>query len=436
MSKSYWLKDENQTGNFSKQKQDTFDPAKAYTGIRLQKGVPLLDRDWNELEDIRRYAEVMLRKHYIGNGVPDENSFKITAVDPPGNDFRIAGGRCLVDGLEVENGVDFILYSQQEGVEALSVPSSARTDTVYLDVWIEEVTSIQDEALKNANDVRMQTCIRHKLEWRVRVTEGNKSYVQEAFHHYYPVAKIHRNNEKDTIEPADIEDLRITGLALHLLTKKIVADHIVTRSRIVDGAINTVKLADRAVTKAKLNDGSVNENKLSTSVNAKLVTDGDNHTHSANDVGAYPITGGIVSGDIIATGRISSQNARKIASASNEIFISSSRWQDMLNMSFSITTGNSMVIIFFKAGGVVADSPIDSLQYLSASFRILVDDGQVCGSNYRFYYLARELKDVSLHWMGVLSAGNHTVKVQWQTGEGRRISCSSGSTRSLIAIEL
>ncbi|NIM14323.1 MAG: hypothetical protein GTO45_19995 [Candidatus Aminicenantes bacterium] len=192
MAKSNWMKDEDQKGNFSNDKQDTFDPAKGYTGIRLQKGVPLLDRDWNELEDIRRYAEVMLRRHYIGNGVPDEDSFKITAADPPGNDFRIAGGRCLVDGFEVVNEVDAVLYSKQEGVETLSVLSLARTDTVYLDVWIEEVTSVQDEALKNANDVRMQTCIRHKINWLVKVDEGGRGVNQEPFHHYYNIARIHR----------------------------------------------------------------------------------------------------------------------------------------------------------------------------------------------------------------------------------------------------
>ncbi len=166
MSKSLWLKDEDQKGNFSNSKQDTFEANKGHVGVRLQQGVPLLDRDWNESEDIRRYAEVMLRKHYIGSGVPDETGFKIDASDPPGSDFRIAGGRCLVDGVEVVNEpydasgnpVGFILYTQQQGVAPLGVPAADRTDTVYLDVWIEEVTSIQNEALKNANDVRMQTC--------------------------------------------------------------------------------------------------------------------------------------------------------------------------------------------------------------------------------------------------------------------------------------
>jgi hypothetical protein len=80
MGKSYWVED--QQGNFSNKRNDTFDEKKRYVGIRLQQGVPLLDRDWNELEDIRRYEELITRREYIGNGSPDDG-FKISAVNFP-----------------------------------------------------------------------------------------------------------------------------------------------------------------------------------------------------------------------------------------------------------------------------------------------------------------------------------------------------------------
>jgi microcystin-dependent protein len=53
-----------------------------------------------------------------------------------------------------------------------------------------------------------------------------------------------------------------------------------------ENAVTTPKIKDKAVTRAKINDGSVNEEKLSTAVTGKLVTNGDNHTHTASDVGA------------------------------------------------------------------------------------------------------------------------------------------------------
>ena len=223
MSKSYWLKD--QKGNFSNEQEeneqeDTFDPEKRYIGIRLQQGVPLLDRDWNELEDIRRYEELMLRKWYVGNGTPDDG-FKICAAGPPArNDFKIAAGRCLVDGFDVVNDRD-ILYTQQKGVKNPLSCGTNGVDTVYLDVWIEEVRSAEDPALKNSKDVNIETCVRHKLAWQVKVSEGSAVYLKDLpFHHYYDIARITREAGRDTILDTDIEDLRTTWLAVDLIQNR------------------------------------------------------------------------------------------------------------------------------------------------------------------------------------------------------------------------
>ncbi len=202
MSKSYWFKD--QKGNFSNAEEDTFDPKNRYVGIRLQQGVPLLDRDWNELEDIRRYEEAMLRKWYVGNGTPDDG-YKISVVEPPGNDFKIAAGRCMVNGFEVVNDKE-ICYTDQADVKPLSAGTD-RADTVYLDVWIEEVTGAEDPALKNSQDVNVPTCVRHKLEWRVRIDEESKG---KENHHYYDLAEILRADGLII----EVKDLRTTKLTL------------------------------------------------------------------------------------------------------------------------------------------------------------------------------------------------------------------------------
>jgi len=212
MSKSYWFGDEEQKGNFSNDKKDTFDPKKRYIGIRLQQGVPLLDRDWNELEDIRRYEEQMLRQWYIGNGTPDDG-FKIMPLDEPGYDFKIKAGRCLVDGLEAVNDHKDILYSAQEDVDTgPDMIKKLDEFIVYLDVWIEEVRQDVDHALANEDDVKMETCVRHKLRWRVGI--GN--WDSKAHHHYYQLARI-KKKKKDPITEKDIIDERRTGLALQYL---------------------------------------------------------------------------------------------------------------------------------------------------------------------------------------------------------------------------
>jgi catechol 2,3-dioxygenase-like lactoylglutathione lyase family enzyme len=279
-----------QKGNFSKEGKDTFDPRKRYVGIRLQQGVPLLDRDWNELEDIRRYEGLMLRKWYIGNGTPDDG-FKISAYGRPSKYFRIAAGRCIVDGFEAvndpENEGDYlftldarfekdlnkegIVSEELKGVfedkryplsynarirkrkenewvvtdkkkfivkkeeelkvyevakyilgEALNPPSEGvREDTVYLDIGIEVVTSEDDPVLKNPDVNNIETCVRHKLAWQVRVSEGSAVYPKDLpFHHYYNIAKITREAGRDTILDTDIEDLRTTWLAMDLIQNR------------------------------------------------------------------------------------------------------------------------------------------------------------------------------------------------------------------------
>lgn len=236
MGKSYWMGD--QKGNFSNAKEDTFDPGKRYVGIRLQQGVPLLDRDWNELEDIRRYEDVMLRRWYVGNGTPD-NGFEIGAVDSPERyDFRIGAGRCMVDGFDAVNEPEegsYILYTQQTGVAALSIPSAGvRVDTVYLDLRIEEVTSEGDVALKNPRDVDVETCIRHKLDWCVRVAEGSTSHTTDEYHNYYNLAKITWKDGR-VIEIKDLRELKLTSSTIRALRDELERTRRATVNRWIKG---------------------------------------------------------------------------------------------------------------------------------------------------------------------------------------------------------
>jgi hypothetical protein len=289
MSKSNWLPDEKQTGNFSNDKQDTFDPGKRYIGIRLQQGVPLLDRDWNELEDMRRHAEVVLRRYYIGNGTPDDG-FKVSLIDAATLDFRISSGRCLVNGFDVVNGpydesgnkLDFILYSKQEGIAPLTFGTEGRWDTVYLDVWVEEVSKDQDSGLGNSRDIDMETSRRHKLEWRVRVDEGSQGYEKQPFHHYYDLARINWRSAVEALEKG-VEDLRVTGLALYSINASVKAK----------GVTNGDNHAHTVGDGAQIKHSSLNKD------------DGRNpHAATAADVGALPITGGNIKGNLAITGNV------------------------------------------------------------------------------------------------------------------------------------
>lgn len=203
--------------------RDTFDALKHYVGVRLQQGVPLVDADWNEQEDIRKYELRAFLKWFVGNGIPKGNDgFRVVAI-PAENDFYITGGdgtaegagRCLVEGWDVMNE-NRITYSEQ-GLEILNPPQNGtRTDTVYLDVWERELDHIDDGNLVNP-DIGIPTCTRFKREWLVRVAEGKEPDELDPppdGHVYYPLAKLSRPAGQPLILNDHIEDLRQTNLTL------------------------------------------------------------------------------------------------------------------------------------------------------------------------------------------------------------------------------
>lgn len=227
-------------GNISR---DTFDDLKRYVGVRLQQGVPLVDADWNELEDIRRFELRAYLKWFVGNGVPDgNNGFAIRAIPGVDNDFMIMGGdgtaegagRCLVEGLDVFNP-DHLRHSEQllvdtgkaaamgvPPVQLLTTPSSDITYTIFLDVWEREVfpgepgddQDIFDRELINET-IGVPTCTRYKREWAVRMVDASLPFPTPPADHYsYPLAELVRRNGDDSVNPEDITDLRRTGLAM------------------------------------------------------------------------------------------------------------------------------------------------------------------------------------------------------------------------------
>ena len=160
---------------------DTFDPLRSYIGVRLQQGVPLVDADWNEAHDVRKFEVQAFLKWFVGNGVPEGNDgFRIEGLEPAEvGDFVIrrgvgaapAGtnnverglrhvGRCLVDGMDVLIAEDLnfraqpLHVSQGEAATALAnvlgVPTIAEMPNVtgpvvvYLDVWERLVTPVEE----------------------------------------------------------------------------------------------------------------------------------------------------------------------------------------------------------------------------------------------------------------------------------------------------
>ena len=218
-------------GNFSKSpfQQMVDNLAKGYVGIHVEQGVPVLDRDLNLLNDLISATVRAVITRYIGNGLPDgSQGFTILGTNTA-NDFTVQAGAappgvCLVNGLEAVIQAD-MLYSSQAGAPALSTPSAAdpdpRQDIVYLDVWLDEVTGTQDAVLLNGDDIGMQTSVRQKTAWAVRVAEGIPLPAPAADHAFYALAQLARPRGVAEIAAAIVTDLRQSGLTMTAIEQRL-----------------------------------------------------------------------------------------------------------------------------------------------------------------------------------------------------------------------
>jgi hypothetical protein len=233
---------------------NTFDALRQYVGVRLQQGVPLVDADWNAMEDTRRFEVRAFLKWFVGDGVPDGNDGFRVVGQGVANDFQISQGftgavdpvrnvgRCLVDGLDViiQANLGFRaqpLHASHIGTSAalaaaLGVPTIPElpvldgTLAVYLDVWERIVTPSEDPTLVFAG-LGTESCARLKREWVVRSRTGTAAPAPGdpdflARHSYYLLATVARRAAVPAVDPADVTDRRERRLLV--LPSTVIAD--------------------------------------------------------------------------------------------------------------------------------------------------------------------------------------------------------------------
>jgi hypothetical protein len=205
---------------------------KGYTGLHIEQGVPVLDRDLNLLQDLVTAGIRELFTRYIGSGLAaGVDGFGIQAQPVGSNtqDFLITApatgsGSILVGGLEVTIGAT-VDYASQTGVPALTTPQptqpNPRQDTVYIDVFLVEVDGTTDPDLNNSQDVGMETSVRLKPAWLVQVAEGVPVPAPPPGHAYCPLATLSRPRGVATIDQTMLTDLRQRRLTMSDLEQRL-----------------------------------------------------------------------------------------------------------------------------------------------------------------------------------------------------------------------
>lgn len=184
-------------------------------GGEIRRGVPVLDRDLTLMGDIAAERARSVIARFLGDG-PLDRGFEIVPHEGILNDFTIKAGTFLVNGVLYRNPSDLNYMAQYPYPPWIAPPEiggggpgedTLRTDTVYLDVWLDEVNESADKSLGNFEDVDEQTSVRLKASWRVGVAEGaRETELPEppAGHTYIPLA-IYEWNAHSTESGVTIE---------------------------------------------------------------------------------------------------------------------------------------------------------------------------------------------------------------------------------------
>jgi hypothetical protein len=198
-------------GNFSR---DTFDVNKRYTAVRLQQGVPLVDADWNELQDVTR-NELYLA---ILGLVPSVCSPSMLLTGAGNNDLQLNTGIAIVQGRPalLPNP---LRYSTQRYTNAataaadgvpvtppLTTPSQPRTDFVFIDIFEREVTSAEDGSIVNPA-IGVETAVRLRREVVLRVSEAGQTVGIPVGHTGIMIATINRPAGVAAITTDMIDDI-------------------------------------------------------------------------------------------------------------------------------------------------------------------------------------------------------------------------------------
>ena len=207
--------------------------SKQYVSLRLQQGVPFLDADFNEVDDIRRAELELMLARAIGNGVPaGSDGFKILEATTT-NNFVIEAGLLFLDGWWVFNParIDYLNQPHRTAkglapaLRVLQNIAAAAQELAYLDAWELVVDGQEDTNLINPR-IGIETCNRVERGWVVRlepIAPGadplNAATIpnRQPGHRYYPLALINRP-VGGQISAGMMTELRRTHLTLEATT--------------------------------------------------------------------------------------------------------------------------------------------------------------------------------------------------------------------------
>ena len=252
-------------GNYSYSINDLETSSKKRYLMAGQKGKPVLDEELSEVNFRNFDLKRRIWERNAGDAALGRDSFEIVQSSTTTvSNFTIKGGTAEDPAVLFIQGYPLLLfgdieYNQQNNTGALtdddytetlipgiSTPTSDRTDTVYVDCYLAEVSSetgseYQDPAIKDAV-LGLQTANRFRIVQDIRVEEGSTTIPIDGvdgngiYHRYYKLAELDRHNGVPDIYTADITDMRTVTTSLKEISNGYGDIHV--RNAIVDNDLD------------------------------------------------------------------------------------------------------------------------------------------------------------------------------------------------------
>lgn len=144
---------------------------KDYADLGMQQGRVLTDDDYNEGRQIARELHRRTRVDLIGSyGSPDQGFFIDKATAKNAIDFEIYNGTFYIGGLRIELSKEETFQLQKNWLQHIKETASDKDGhLVYLEVWQQPVSAVEDSELFEAALGGPDTATRLRTMWRVRL---------------------------------------------------------------------------------------------------------------------------------------------------------------------------------------------------------------------------------------------------------------------------
>lgn len=219
--------------------RSAFYPAKRYDSVRMQQGRVLTDDDYNETEVIDHEDRRRHRVDIIGPAGTSNDGFRISTPSYAAGkiDFQIAKGSMYVGGIRAELEADVQFGAQPDHLRQPAAQRqwngvTDRFDLVYLEVWQQPVSAVEDGELFETALGGPDTAVRVRTMFRVhRFTVSGDDCVQA----WQALAADLAAQKRGTLDPATGElvpdlsmqvDFMSTGGTGDLCTPAVLAGYL------------------------------------------------------------------------------------------------------------------------------------------------------------------------------------------------------------------